>query len=213
MVAAGGPCCGDPFSATAWLWAEPGGGLLLWGGVLRLPPNAASRPVGGTNPPVSSARAARPTPKIAAAGATGLRAGCKGPQSCSGLQDLSSKSTLILLNPSPSWFNKIHKTRRSSAAKLSLAKRSAWMSWTSSNGRLVPFLTAPVEDQDGPQTPTSAAAVAPQTPSGAAAFPPGDIRRYFRVVSVTAERPVWTRTRSDTTAQWVPGIRLCCRVR
>ena len=24
MVAAGGPCCGDPFSATAWLWAEPG---------------------------------------------------------------------------------------------------------------------------------------------------------------------------------------------
>ena len=82
-----------------------------------------------------------------------------------------------------------------------------------SEGRLVSFLTAPVEDQDGLQTPTSAAAVAPQTPTGAAAYPPGDIRRYFRVVSATAERPVWTRTRSDVTAQWTPRIRLCCRVR
>jgi hypothetical protein len=40
----GRPCCGDPFSATAWLWAEPGGGILLWGGVPHLPPLAPFRP-------------------------------------------------------------------------------------------------------------------------------------------------------------------------
>ena len=73
-VAAGGPCYPDPCSATAWLWAERVVGLLFLGVVPHLPTDASPRPVGGTNPPVSSARAARQTPKFAAAGATGLRA-------------------------------------------------------------------------------------------------------------------------------------------
>ena len=74
------PFSWDSFLATAWLWTELGGGLLLSGGVPLLPPNAAPRPVGGTNQPVSSTRAARPTQKIAAAGATGLCAVCNGPR-------------------------------------------------------------------------------------------------------------------------------------
>ena len=79
------------------------------------------------------------------------------------------------------------------------------MSWTSSNGRLVPFLTAPVGDQDGPQTPTSAAAVAPQTPTGAAAYSPGDIRRYFRVLEASGPRtPRRNRfSRTWVLAQWM----------
>ena len=41
---AGRPCCGDPFSATTWLWAKPGGAKYQLGGVPHPPPLAPFRP-------------------------------------------------------------------------------------------------------------------------------------------------------------------------